>query len=68
MIMPKNLRQHGRISRDYKQNQQRCWNGQDPDVDGRISSTLLAFLRLHLSHINLNSDYFNDFDKTKWHI
>ena len=33
MIMPKNVRQNGGISRDYKQNQQRCRNGQDHDAD-----------------------------------
>ena len=47
----KNFRQHGEISRDYKQNQQRCRNGHDANAEGTISSTLLAFLRFHLSHI-----------------
>ena len=51
MLMPKNFRQHGVISRDYKQNQQRCQNEQDPDAEGKISTSLLALLRLQLSHI-----------------
>ena len=58
MMMPKNFRQHGGSSRDYKQNQQRCRNRKHPEAEDANFYYFARSLKI------APSSYWHDYNST----